>query len=315
INTDIDSVIVCGTATIDHSDPETAANSMKLIIMDVKSEGDTISVNTIFDEKFFSSAYKTGRKGFNINYVIKAPGYVNINLDNSFGDIVLDKITGSTTIKLAHGNLIVGELTRGNQKPINSIVIRDAGASINKANWLSLETVNCQSVEISSVQALSAISESSTISIEKVNSVVLNSKYDIYAIGMVTNCSAETWLSKIKISGLADMLEINAKVSTVRIDEIEEGFRNIVITGDNSGFSLAFKPSVSFLLNAGLKNSAADISGVKFHNLVREGGKNADFNLRGFVGIDHNTGSRIEAGISNGKLELLNLSLRFSDSR
>lgn len=308
INSAIDSVNICGIVTIDHPNAQIAQRSLSLVKTEINTRGNDISIVTSFDERFFSSSFSSGRKSFQVNYIIKAPVYINLDIINSFGGVMLEKISGSVNISLSHGNLTTGRLLRGNIKPLNSIVLRHSRAKIPDANWLIIESYHSPSVDIESCQALSVISEFSTINIGRVNSLVFSSKSDLYSIMKVTNCISETWLTKVKIADIADVLRATANMSAFRIDKLQTGFTELELIGNNTIFTIVCDGSNSFFLSAKSENAVITLPKSHSGDIHRVAETTGRFSLSGIVGTDQKTESRINAVLSQGKLELLTLS-------
>ncbi|MBK7710375.1 MAG: hypothetical protein IPJ37_05075 [Bacteroidales bacterium] len=184
VNND-DSISVCATVTIMQDNRELARKSLSLITVRIDKILDTVSVSTNFDRKFFSDTYRKGRKSFSVDILVKAPSSVNADVTNEFGNISFEELTGKINVRLSYGLLSAARLTRGNSSPINSITVDNGKVNINSVNWLSANIRNCSSVEIAKAQAVLIKSDFSKISIGEVNSMVADSKSDIYTIGNV----------------------------------------------------------------------------------------------------------------------------------
>jgi hypothetical protein len=136
VNGSTDSVTICGTVEVNHINNKMAKMSMELIKMDIGFSDNIISVKTSYNESFFSSNTAEGREGFNTSYMIKVPANINLKIDNSFGNVTLENITGHVDISIAHGTLTARSLSRGSEKPVSNIILRHADAKIDKAGWL-----------------------------------------------------------------------------------------------------------------------------------------------------------------------------------
>ena len=305
MKSNVDSVYICGTTRIDHSNQETGQKSLDLITMDISVSGDTLRINTIYDDRFFSSPYKTGRKGYSVNYTINVPVYINIDIENSFGNISLEDCEGRVKLRLSHGNLTAGSLARGNEKPLNNIDIKHSNVKIANANWLIANLQHCPSVEISQGQALLFTSEYSTITLPYVNSVVLDSKSDLVSIGRVTNFVAETWITKAVIGEVADILRITSNLSTIRLNTLSEGFSEVELTGQNSSFVIGVDPETSFRMSAIGTMASIDVRSLTTKDMKRDVLTDTRYRLSGHVGKRSTTLSTFRADISNGKLEII----------
>lgn len=301
----VDSIYICGTTLIDHTNKEVGQKSLDLIKMDISASGDTLRINTLYDERFFSVAYKTGRKGYSVNYTINLPVYVNLDIENSFGNISMEDCEGRVKLRLSHGTLTAGILERGNEKPLNNIDINHSNVKIANANWLIANLKHCPSVEISQGQALLVTSEYSTITLPFINSLVMDSKSDLVSIGRVTNLVAETWITKAVIGEVTDILRINSNLSTFRLNTLSEGFSEVELTGQNGSFVIGIYPETSFRMSAIATMGSIDVSSLTTKDLKRDSLTKTRYILSGQVGKISNTMAKFQAEITNGKLEII----------
>jgi hypothetical protein len=98
-----DSISLCASISIKQADQELLKKNLSLIKSEINRSSDTIDVRTVIDEKFFSPVNRKGRTGFSIDYVINVPASTNLSIQNEFGDIALDEITGIVNVNLSRG--------------------------------------------------------------------------------------------------------------------------------------------------------------------------------------------------------------------
>lgn len=305
INTHIDSVIICATASVDYSDSEMARKSLDLISLDVSFADNTISCVTDYDGKFFSQTFRTGRKAFNVNYIIKVPEYINVTIDNSFGNIKMEEISGQVDLTVAHGSINAVRFTRGNEKPVNRLVLKHSKASIGNANWMSIELYHSPMVEIGSIQAISLVSEFSVVTIGSANSLVLNSKSDKYKVGSLARGVVEAKISTIEISSLAEILRTEAALSTIRVDSLGEGFSEVNLTGSSAVFTIGIPPVMPYRISAISRGSATIVVPPDDREyLAKESSVPGVFIISGTGGGGTDAKSVINADLKSGKLEL-----------
>src|SRR5690606_3934260 len=80
-----------------------------------------VSAKTIFNKEKSNWSWGWGNKNnvnMQIDYIIKVPVKNNINLDNDYGGIYLDRIDGHAKINCDYGRLEIGEL-RGRNNQLN----------------------------------------------------------------------------------------------------------------------------------------------------------------------------------------------------
>jgi hypothetical protein len=307
INTDEDSVSICATASVDYPDAGSAARGLELINTDISGINNLISATTTFSDKFFSQQYSEGRKGFSVNYMVKLPEYLNVRLVNSFGTVTIDEIAGRADISVVHGTLIIRKLTRGNEKPLNSIILKNSKGEIHSAGWLGIELSHSPSFELVSAQALSAFSEFSTVFIGSVNSAVISSMSDVYSIEEATNCVFEGKLSKIKIGSVSGLFKTEVSLSTVTLNHMKPEFRLLEIKGEDSGFFIWIDPLASYRLSARYMNASLLLPIEDKGNFRSEVSLDNTEKVSGYAGADSQPASEVNINLNHGRAQLFRL--------
>jgi hypothetical protein len=305
INSNVDSVIICGTASVEYNDTEMARKGLDLIRLDISLLDNRISGITTFDQKFFSSAFSTGRKSFNVSYIIKSPAYINVMIENSFGNIEIEEITGKADLTISHGSINAVRLARGNEKPVNRVVVRHSKATVGNAGWLGMELYHSPMVSIGTAQALSAVSEFSAVTIGSVNSMVINSVSDKYKVESLARGVVEAQLSTIEISSLAELIRADASLSTIRIGRLEKGFGEVNMTGSSTVFALGVPRLTPYRLSAILRGAATIIvPPVDRELLSTESSVPGVYIVSGSGGGGTPAKSAINGDLNSGKLEI-----------
>jgi len=184
---------------------------------------------------------------FSIDYEIRMPRWINIDLNNQFGDIYLDEADGSTRIKLEYGSMEASAL---NGPAELDIKFSDVEAGIMKDGALNIEYSEWKSEDIENLKLYSRFSE---ISIEKAAKLNLDSQYDdvsFASAGQVISTSRFSDLVFEKISGDFDFdieygeLEANNIAASFKVGKVRNTFAEV---------SLTFDPKASMNINAELE--------------------------------------------------------------
>ncbi len=296
-----DSMDICATVTIEQDDRELGQKSRNLVSININKLNDLVSVETIFDEKFFSPSFRQGRKSFSVDLLIKAPDFINLDITNEFGNITMDELSGKFNARLSYGLLTASKLTRGNDNPINSISVDYGKVDIDEMNWMSAIIHNCSSVQIGKVQALLIKSDFSKIRINTANSMVTDSRSDIYTINSLRNIISKSEYSTIYIGKFTGKLLSTAKLGSIGIDELEKNFINIDITSSNSPVTIRTKKGVSFRSDIEAINAPVEFSTIGQPGIVRKR-ENNSVTYTGIYGDDEKTESFIMIKSTSGKI-------------
>jgi hypothetical protein len=301
ITRNIDSLFICATITIVQDNHELVQKSMKLITISIEKLKDTVFVSTLFDKNFFSEELRQGRKNFNIDYLIKLPAYVDLNITDEFGNISVDELSGTLKVKLSQGGLSARKLTKGNVKPISTIYIDHGKVNIDELNWMTLTLINCQSVEIEKAQALTMTSAISKIRIGNISSLITNSKSDSYIIKSINNIISESVYSEYEIGRLNGQLKSKVTYGSMRISDLNKEFSGIDITSGQSLISLKTGQGISFKTDIIATDAPVEFPAVKYPGIIKTD-NNFSTTLVGIAGVDKETKSFIKIRSTSGKL-------------
>jgi len=298
-----DSISVCAIITIKQDDEELLQKSISLIKIDIDKSKDTVDIQTVFDEKFFSPSYRKGRSGFSVDYAISVPAGTNLAIKNAFGDVVLDQISGIVNAKLSQGDFRASKLTRGNLKPVSSLYFENGKVSIEEANWLTMTTRHCQSVKIGRVKALLMTSEFSKLTIGELSSLVCNSKSDSYEITAVKNLIAESYYTAFEIGQLSGQLRARTSYGTISVSELLKDFTIIDVTSSHTPFKIVTQKGASFKTDITVTNTLLYFPFEVNPMVKRSTEKNAT-TITGVAGSNRDTQSLIKIKADFGTLEI-----------
>jgi hypothetical protein len=296
-----DSLSVCAIVTIDQNDGVLARKSLKLIRVNIDKLKDTISVLTSFDKKFFSETFRQGRKSFSVDYVVKAPAYLDLRISNSFGNISVEELSGSMNLKLSQGSFSAKKLSRGNINPINIVSVDHGNISIDDVNWITLKVINCPVVTIGKARAIVMTSAVSKINIGEINSLVSDSKSDSYAINSVTNLVSKSTYSMWDIGSLTGQLKSKTTYGSFSISNLSTGFSIVDIIAEESQVSIKPEKDASFTAEVTSTDETLEFPSDKYPG-IKKTKTNFSTTLLGSTGTDKESKSIIRIKTSSGKL-------------
>lgn len=303
INTKDDSVSVCVTITIIQDDKEMARKSMDLISVKIDRLKDTISATTSFNRKFFSQTYRQGRKNFSVDYLLKVPAYLGVNVSNEFGNVAVDELSGYVNIRLSQGIFSARKLTRENIKPINEIYVDNGKVSIDELNWIKIIVRNCQSVNIENAKALLINSEFSKISLGEISSLVSLSKSDNYEIGSIKNIVSESLYSAFEIGKLSGQLKSTTTFGSMTVNDLKKDFSTIDLSANQSPVIIKTGEGVTFKSDILLTNSTVDFPFKKYPGIIKSESNNT-ITMVGIAGENKQTNSLIRIRQKSGSLTI-----------
>ena len=185
------------------------------------------------------------------DYLIKMPITNNIDLNNDYGTIKIDKLEGQSTINLDYGKLHIGEL-------------------LNSENNINIDYTNKSTIEFMKDGEINA--DYSTLHIEKSGKTKLNADYSHISFGMVTSIDYSCDYGDLKIencgniSGNSDYMhttvgklrgtgDFDSDYGSIKINEIGEHIKNIKVTSSYTHLKFGLHPNASFSITASLSYS------------------------------------------------------------
>ncbi|MBQ4914510.1 hypothetical protein J8L85_08690 [Maribacter sp. MMG018] len=204
-----------------------------------------VSAETIFNNRKSGWGWNWGNNNnvnMQINYTIKLPVKNSINLDNDYGNIILDRIDGHAKISCDYGRLEIGELRgRNNQLNfdytsnssiayINSGEIRAdySGFTIEKAGNLIINS-DYTNARVGKMENLEYTSDYGKMEVEEVNNVKGNGDY-------IT----------VKMGTIHGNVDIVSDYGSIRINELAEDAGNVSIRTDYTGVKIGYNPNYHF---------------------------------------------------------------------
>lgn len=298
-----DSITVCAIITVKQADPGLSEKNISLIASDMNKEGDTIYIRTSFDSRFFTSAYNKGRAGFSVDYAITVPARTNLRINNSFGDVFLDVCDGYVDAKVSHGNFNAVRLSRGNEKPINSVYTDFGILNIEEANWMAVTTRNSPLARIGSARAVVISSQFSKIETGAMNSLVCDSKSDSYNIESVKNLVLESIYSSFDLGIMSGQLIADTRYGSFNVSNILGETTMIDLKSYRTPVHLGIQKGASFRTDISATGTPVDLP-MEENSLLKMSTVNRITQIKGIWGSNQNTSSVLKISAEAGNLRI-----------
>ena len=234
--------------TVEHSNADKAEKMLSYIDVSFSSGENSVQAITQIDDKFSrSGSWKSG-DDFEINYTVLMPVNINLDLYNKYGNVNIDEVAGHANIELKYGNLTANKLSRGNEKPLNTVSLGYAnGSSIAECNWLKAN-VKYSSLEIEKAKAFVGYTSYMKLSINEASSVVIEGKYDGYRFGELSNLVIDASYSKLDVEKLSHKLEADTRYTNVSIGYMPASFEAINVNTKYGSYRIGLDDDASYKL-------------------------------------------------------------------
>jgi hypothetical protein len=264
--------------------PESKAKKlMEEIQIEFKEEGGLISIKTKIG-KDGSLNLKTDRgekQSFKIDYFVKCPRNIPVELSNHFGDVSVSTLTGKVDLDVQFGSLNAVAL-----KGTNNIKLQFGQATLGDLGKTVLSVQHSDLAKIQSVESLNIEASFSTLNFGKVG------VFD----GEITSGSTS-------IDQLTGSMTLEASMGSIEVKNVAAGFSTIEIKQDMGDIELQIDPKAGYKLDAKASMGSIDVpKGFKSEESSKEtipGLENAK--VKGVVG---NGSGSINIKMNMGSLKI-----------
>jgi len=300
---DQNKIVVSVTVKVEHPSADRAQKLLDMITVNFTEEGGNLTAETVFSSDFSTNSWKGTNNSFSINYKIKMPAHVNLDISNKYGNTAVDEVSGLTHLEVKYGDLTVAKLSRGNVKPLNSLVVAYGKATVEELGWAEINVRYCGMFSVERATALLVDSRYSKISVEEVSSLVADSKYDGYAIENANNIVINAGYTDLKFGGVNRKLEVETKYGNLAVDRVPAGFEKITVKAGYCAVRLGIDPAACYMLNATTSYGSIKVDDTNFSPDKRIVG-NTSTEMAGKVGKCSNPTSSVTVTASYGSVKL-----------
>lgn len=240
---DKNSIDILAEIEVNASSKGKAEEKLQKIRVDVSKSGNTVSVETDFDEGWSKNAK------VDIHITIKAPAYINLELESAYGDIFIQEVAGLALMEIQYGNLKASKFARGNEKPFNSLDLAYSDATIETSGWMEVELAYSE-LEIGTSGMLFVESKYSKLSGEKVSGIITEGAYDKYYFDEVGSFVGELRYSGIKFGSLSKKFNVECKYTNMKIAHLSKNFKEVDVVASYGNIYMDVEEGASFKVEA-----------------------------------------------------------------
>lgn len=247
------------------------------------------STNSTFftDLMDLSGAIIPSKNQVEINYMVMAPSYMNVNVSNKFGNIYMDDMSGNVTVSLSNGDMKINRLDGESNINVNfgnGIInyLKDAKLNLSYADF-----------EIRNAGQINVTSKSSKIRIEKVEILKTESGRDKYSISEIHSLYGESYFSDFLIYKLKNEVNFTSRYGDLTIDSVTLNFSDINIQAEYTDIELTLNQHSSYLMEISHHPEVTLRIPENFPDLKKVTENSGEINVTGRIG-NPNSSSRVE---------------------
>ena len=161
---------------------------------------------------------------FSIDYVVNVPSEKNLAVENKYGNVVVNQLTGNGNFDVQYGSLTAVGL-----KGINTKVLLAYGkAKIDETANIEMQ-IKYSNITMGETGNMRLDMKYSTADIDKAKDIQTESRYDKINVGELVSLTADTKYSQVKIGKLMKHLQIGTGYGGIKVESIDPGFESIII--------------------------------------------------------------------------------------
>ncbi|WP_299113784.1 hypothetical protein [uncultured Winogradskyella sp.] len=235
--------------------------------IDVEFEATNDMVTAITQiEKNKKSWWSWGKKmnlKMEIDYVIKMPVTNNVNLNNKFGSINLDKLEGSSKIRCDHGKITTKELM-SNDNVINFNHSRNCYFEYIKEGKVS---ANHSGFTIAKAEKIDINANHTKSIVEFAENIEYDCNHGSLKVDNINNLEGKGNHLTTRIGNVFKNLKLRGSHGSLKIEEIASNANNIVIDSKFTSMTIGYNSAFNFNFDLDFSHgSLRDSDGFNFIN-------------------------------------------------
>lgn len=265
-------------------------------------EGNEIYFHTEYDDKLSKNIFRFNDAGkkFEVNYKVKMPHSLLVDINNKYGDVFIEKLTSASEIEVKYGNLKANSISSESKDPMAVVNLGYSECAIEACSWLKVNS-KYSKCRINSSKALIIVSKYSKFQIERGSSIVTESKYDEYDIGDIANFVTDASYGNFKFKSIGKKLQMESNYTDVRIGYVPPSFEMIKISNKYGSYKIGIENGASYHLKGFAKYGDIKYPGDSKVNRFQE---TTELSLEGRVGTNENTSAKVVVDTKYGAIVL-----------
>jgi hypothetical protein len=298
-----DQIVIDVKVTVELPNKEKAEKLIGYIDVQFSQNGDLILARTVIDDKFSFTGWGGESKKFSIDYNVKMPSKTALKLANRYGNTKINELTGLVNLDIKYGNLTAGKLTRGNEKPWNSLNLAYGKGTIEETGWLTLNIRYTGNMEINKSTAILLDSRYSKLILGETSSVLGESKYDNLKIQKIRNLDLDNGYSDVNVGTLVTKLRYDGSYGSFSVENVPAGFESIDVAARYMGVKLGIADDASYELDGHVRYGGLKYNedNFKFNRRIVE---NNSTEVSGVIGKENSPSAKVKVEASYGTVRL-----------
>lgn len=178
-----------------------------------------------------------------INYYINIPEYLNLKIENKYGDVYMENNKGDFSVTVTNGSFKADALGKGSTLNLGfcDAVITSVASGKLDASF--------SEITISHTEDMSVNSISSKYKIDNAGLLRVESRRDDFTINNIESLQGNSYFTDYEIDSLKNNINLTTRYGNLNIDNIENGFESLNLNSGYSDISMGFDPASSYSID------------------------------------------------------------------
>ncbi len=281
---------------------EKVIKKLESIDVEFDASPQMVSAKTIFNKDSDSwwgkwSSSWNNNTSMKINYIIKVPVTNNIDLNNDYGNITLDKIEGNAKINCDYGQIILGELLADNNY-INIDYTNNSSITYMKSGKINADYSDFEIGDSERIELNADYTQSKFKSVKRLN---FNCDYGGIRVENGGKITGSSDYVSTKIGNVSQELNIESDYGSLEIYALQPSFKSVTIDTDYTRINIGYENGCNF--DFSIKTSYGGINLDESMNILKKYVKDSKKDYQGYNGTK-NSGNTINITSSYGGIKL-----------
>ena len=246
--------------TVEGRNAKDIEKRLEKIDLAFESEPDRVRVETLigeFKSSWFSISINFNPKErlkFRVDYLVKAPPSLHLDLKNKFGNIALEHTYAPAKIHCEFGQIQLGEL-HGSGHDIRIEFSKNSSIDFMEKGKIRAEY---SSLDINRAHDLDWGSDFSKLELEKVDELIYTADYGRLAVGKVDRIEGSSDFANIRIGNLNQTGDLSADFGSIHIRKLAAPMQSCRLETEFTRIRLGIAPESSFSFRIDLEHASLD---------------------------------------------------------
>lgn len=197
-----------------------------------------------------SDMFSSNESDLKIHYNVYIPEYVNLDINNKYGDVYMNTHKGDFSLELSYGDFKANKL-------LGSTVLEVSFGDcfVYEVNNAKL-TLNYSEVQIKKAKQLNINSKSSKLDLDDIEVLKIISKRDKFYIDHISDIFGETSFSEFWVYNLNSQVNLNMRYGHLKLESIKDSFTYITLTSRYTDLDFFIASTASFSYEILEKNAS-----------------------------------------------------------